>query len=208
MGSSSMLSGQDETGLCCRVQTLISVPILALQRTRIICKHFASQRSHKEQNKCTSLHQPETLSKVRECFETHPAVVIKMWADKKRRKIVCNTETFDFHSVCVNTEKQRPCQYKGWVLYQSCVCCWMWYPEAVHFQSAWAICFTYLQREREKRKNKQLYHAFSVYAALARGMDSFIRSMWSALTLTGQRGLAIWLNWNIILDVIVCDMQL
>lgn len=47
-----------------------------------------------------------------------------------------------------------------------------------------------------------------MYAALARGVDSLIRSLWSALALTGQRGLTVWLNWNIIQEVIVCDMQM
>lgn len=47
-----------------------------------------------------------------------------------------------------------------------------------------------------------------MYAALVRGVDSFVCSLWSALALTGQRGLTIWLNWNIIHDVIVCETQL
>lgn len=62
----------------------------------------------------------------------------------------------------------------------------------------------HLPRERgRKEKNKQLHHAFRVFAALAARVDS----LQSALAQTGHGGLMIWLNWNAIQYVNVCDMQ-
>lgn len=107
-----------------------------------------------------------------------------------KTRTVCNIQPSDFQSVCVLIERSKATS--GTV--PELVVLLNVLPQGSPFSISLGNLF-HLPRERgrkEKQKTKrQLYHAFRVHAALAQVVDSFFHSLWSALALTGQRGLTL-----------------
>lgn len=120
----------------------------------LCCKWFRNQYFHKGQNQCTWLQPmyPFThQNPVKKPLPKSPHNCYQHCGRKKKRS-VRNIQAFDFKSVCMLERSKGPIRMKaGYCTRAGCVVeCDT--PRQSTFQSAWAICFTYLEREREREK--------------------------------------------------------